>query len=57
MTPVNGQNFSKFDYTQKDWVYKWDSKERKDVLDHIDYHQFTLTDNPENKITIRVAFK
>ena len=27
------------------------------VLDHIDYHQFTLTDNPENKITIRVAFK
>ena len=57
LTPVNGQSFSKFDYTQKDWVYKWDSKERKDVLDHIDYHQFTLTDNPENKITIRVAFK
>ena len=42
---------------QKDWVYKWDSKERKDVLDHIDYHQFSLTENPENKITIRVAFK
>ncbi len=57
LTPVNGQSFSKFDFTQKDWVYKWDSKERKDVLDHIDYHQFTLTDNPENKITIRVAFK
>lgn len=57
LTPVNGQSFSKFDYTQKDWVYKWDSKERKDVLDRIDYHQFTLTDNPENKITIRVAFK
>ena len=57
LTPVTGQSFSKFDYTQKDWVYKWDSKERKDVLDHIDYHQFSLTENPENKITIRVAFK
>lgn len=57
LTPANGQSFSKFDYTQRDWVYKWDSKERKDVLDHIDDHQFTLTDNPENKITIRVAFK
>lgn len=30
---------------------------RKDVLDRIDYHQFSLTENPENKITIRVAFK
>ncbi len=57
ITQGGGLKFSLFDYTYKEWFYKWDRELREDVLDHIDEHVFTLTPNPANYITVAVAFK
>ncbi len=54
---AGGLKFSLFDYTYKEWFYKWDRELQEDVLDHIDEHHFTLNNDPENNIVVAVAFK
>ena len=53
----SGLKFSSYTITRKDYVYEWDREARKDVLDHIDTHNFSLLDDPGNKIQIIVLFK
>ena len=53
----SGLKFSSYTITRKDYVYEWDREARKDVLDHIDTHNFSLLDDPGNKIRIIVLFK
>lgn len=52
-----GLKISDFSFTKKEWVYKWDPDLRDDVFDHIDNHQFSLHNNPENYIQVVVLFK
>ena len=53
----NGLSITQYDITRKDWVYKWDSTLRKDVLERIDEHTFTMTNSPSDEIKVTVLFK
>ena len=54
---ANGLKFSDYSLTRKDYVYEWDNEARKDVLDHIDTHSFSIHDDPENTIQVVLLFK
>lgn len=53
----NGLTISSYTLTRKDYEYKWDKEAQKDVLDHVDTHNFSLINDPENNIQIIVLFK
>lgn len=54
---TNGLKFSDYSLTRKEYVYEWDKEARKDVLDHIDTHSFSILDDPSNEIIVVLLFK
>lgn len=58
LSQAGGLKFaSDYSITRKDYIYEWDKEARKDVLDHIDTHTFTLINDPENTVQLVVFFK
>lgn len=57
ITQAGGLKFSNYELTRKDYEYKWDREAQQDVLDHVDTHNFTLINDPENYMQIIILFK
>ena len=57
ISQAEGLSFSNYELTGKDYEYKWDSEAQQDVLDHVDTHNFTLINDPENYMQIIILFK
>ena len=57
LNQANGLKFADCTLTRKDYIYKWDSEIRKDVLDHVDTHNFSMMSDPANEVTVIVIFK
>ena len=57
ITGANGLSLSQYSLIRKEWIYVWDRDAHKDVLDHIEEHNFTLHNNPSNMVRVVILFK
>ena len=57
ITGANGLSLSQYSLKRNEYIYVWDKDAHKDVLDHIEEHNFTLHNNPSNTVRVVILYK